>query len=327
MMIRLLALLLALALLPLFATRAGARDAGGQPVALVTAERENVLLAVDLTGGRVLRRVTLPADPENVIAEPGVTTVVVSSKAGAVTLLDWRTLRIVKVFRGFRTPHLAAYAPDSEWAYVTDDSSGELVVIRLARPRIVARLFVGLGAHHLSVTPSGNRLWVALGERARTIAIVDTDHPGRPRLLRRFQPGYTVHDVAFSPDGREVWLTSDDETGVHVVSAANGRLLFTLPVGPPPQHVAFAEDVAALAHRAWLTSGYDSRIVLVDTRSGKIVRVHTAPYGSFNLAASGDLVVTSSLLGGTLSEFSFRLRPLLSVKLADAARDVAVTVW
>jgi len=61
---------------------ASARQTGGVWVALVTAEQQNQLVAVDLSAGKVLRRVSLPADPQNV-AVGEKTVVVVSTKAGA----------------------------------------------------------------------------------------------------------------------------------------------------------------------------------------------------------------------------------------------------
>jgi hypothetical protein len=320
-------LLASLLVAALCAGYAGATRSGGQPVALVTAEQQNQLLAVTLPEGKVIRRVRLPADPENVIAGPGLATIVVSAKAGAVTLLDTRSLRIIKIFRGLRSPHLAAFSPSGAYAYVTDDGSGALVVIQLARPKIVARLFVGTGAHHLAFDPNGRRLWIALGERARTIAIVNTTKHEHPRLLGRFDPGYTVHDLAFSPNGKQIWLTSDDQTNVHVINARTHQLLFRVPAGAPPQHVAFNNQVQGLANRAWLTSGYDSRIELVDTHNGRILGANKTPYGSFNIATNGSLIVTASLLNGTVSEFNETLHHLSTVRVANSTRDVALAVW
>jgi DNA-binding beta-propeller fold protein YncE len=172
-------------------------------VALVTAERQNQLIAVELSTGRTLRRVTVPADPQNVAALAGRshTVIVVSTRAGAVTLLDWKTLKTVKVFHALASPHLAAISPFGKWAYVTDDGRGEFVVIALGTRRIVDRVFVGAGAHHLTISPGGRRAWVALGEHASEIAIVDLTRPAWPRLLRRFSPGFVAHDLTFSPDG------------------------------------------------------------------------------------------------------------------------------
>jgi DNA-binding beta-propeller fold protein YncE len=304
-----------------------AARAGGTPVALVTAETENSLLAVSLDDGHILRRVALPAEPENVVAGVGVTAVVVSARGHAVSLLDWRSLKLIKVFRDFGAPHLAAVAPDGERAYVTDDARGQLVTIKFASKRLVDRLIVGAGAHHLTISPDGRRLWLALGEQARTLVIVDTSKHDSPRILRRFDPGFAVHDLAFSPDGRQVWLTSANSPFVTVVDARNGRRLFTVPAGHPPQHVAFNYAVSNLARYAYISSGYSGRIEMVDARSGHVIRVARVPYGSFNLTTALGLVVTSSLTRGTLTELTDQLRLMRSLKVAPAARDVDVVVW
>jgi DNA-binding beta-propeller fold protein YncE len=304
-----------------------AARAGGSPVALVTAETENALLAISLPEGHVLRRVALPPDPENIVADAGITALVVSARGHAVSLLDSRSLRVVKVLRDFGSPHLAAIAHEGKWAYVTDDRRGQLVTIGLASRRVVARLVVGPGAHHLTISPNGRRLWLALGEQARTVVIVDTTRPNRPRILRRFEPGIGVHDLAFSPDGSQVWLTSSTSHSVTVVGARSGRRLFAVPAGPAPQHVAFNDGVSSLSHFAYITSGYGGRIEKVDSRNGGVLRVAAVPYGSFNLTTAGSLVVTSSLIRGTVTEFDDQLRLMRNVKVAPAARDVGLVVW
>src|SRR5207247_6861846 len=85
--------------------------AAARKLALVTVESQNRLLAVDLASGRSVRRWSLPADPENVEAYAG-QAAVVSTKAGAVTLLDTRTLRVERVIRGLGPPHIAEFSPD-----------------------------------------------------------------------------------------------------------------------------------------------------------------------------------------------------------------------
>jgi DNA-binding beta-propeller fold protein YncE len=302
------------------ATGAVARPSGGTPVALVTAETENELIAVSL---RVLRRVSVPDDPQNVVADEQ-TVVVVSPGAGAVTLLDPRTLRVRKVLRGLGAPHIAALDPSGKWAFVTEDAHGQLDVVSLTRLRIAKRLFVGLGAHHLSVSPLGTRTWIALGERARQIAIVDTSRPAHPRLLRRFDPGFDAHDLAFSPNGSRVWVTSSEDHSIRALSAVTGRRLFSVAAGPPPQHVVFG---AWKRPRAYLTSGYGSRIEMVDPRGGRVLRIASAPYGSFNLTLIGGNVVTSSLLRGAVTYFDSELRLLRTLRVAPAARGVAGVVW
>jgi DNA-binding beta-propeller fold protein YncE len=323
---------LALAALMLPASTAVALPSGGTPVALVTAETENQLIAVSFPDGRVLRRVTVPEDPQNVVANAEVA-IVVSPGSGAVSLLGSRSLEVTKILRGFGSPHLAALAPRlcpgrrppcrSGWAYVTDDSRGELDVISLQRKRVVKRLQVGYGAHHLTVSPDGSRLWIALGERARAIVVVDVSRPWRPRLLARFDPGFLAHDVSFSPNGRRVWVTSSERSSVTVFDSRTLRSLRTIQAGPPPQHVTFG-----LAPRnAYVTSGYGSRIESVDPASGRILRIARVPYGSFNVAPLGSFVVTPSLMRGTVTQLGPSLRVWKSVKVAPATRGIATVVW
>ena len=314
---------LVLAALLLAAPSAVARVSGGTPVALVTAETEHQLIAVEFPHGKVLRRVTVAADPQNVVADQR-TAVVVSPGSGAVTLLDARTLRVRKVLRGFDAPHLAALTPDGKWAFVTDDPRGQLDVVSLTRLRVVKRLYVGAGAHHLSLSPDGQRLWIALGEHARELSIVDVSRPEHPRLLRRFDPGFVAHDLAFSPNGSRVWVTSAQDSSVRVLSSTTGRRLFSVSAGPPPQHVVFG---AWTRPRAYVTSGYASRITMVDPRRGRILRIASAPYGSFNVTLIGGNVVTSSLLRGTVTDFDSDLRLRRTVRIAPAARGVAGVVW
>jgi hypothetical protein len=239
--------------------------------------------------------------------------------AGAVTLLEGDPLRVAKVFRNFGAPHITELAPDGEHAYVTDDARGTLTVIQLSPARVIATVHVGVGAHHMASSPDQRRLWVALGESARTIVIVDTSDPGRPRVLGRLAPGFSAHDLSFSPDGQRVWVSSANGRDVAVFRAADRRLLFRVPVGPAPQHIDFAGAYA------YVTSGYGRRIVRVAAGTGHVISRASAPYGSFELAAADGFVATASLLDGRLAIYTRRLKPLRVVRLAPATRDVTIT--
>lgn len=298
------------------------------PQALVTAETENRLLVVDLPSGRVARRVPLPPDPEDIAATAtGGLVIVVSPRAREVTVLDRATLHPVKSLSGFGAPHIAAIARPGDYAYVTDDARGQVAVIGLYNDKLLAKVAVGAGAHHLSFSPDGRQVWVALGESARQIVILttvvsesrQTVDPGHPRVIGRFAPGFLAHDLAFSPNGREVWITAAKRTAVGVFSARDQRLLFHVPVGPPPQHVAFSGDYA------YVTSGYGGTIEKVAASTGHVIRRARAPYGSFELTAADGYVVSSSLLRGTLAIFNPDLRLLRVVKLAPATREVAIS--
>ena len=310
--------------------RAPARSAG--PQALVTDEAQNRLLVVDLPGGRIARSLPLPADPEDIAASgDGGIVAAVSSMAGKVTVLNRGTLRTLKTFGGFDRPHIVAISPDDEYAYVTDDARGTLTVIRFSVMKVTGTISVGAGAHHLAFSPNERQAWVALGEAARTITLLSTVvrtppppsspiiDPGHPHVIGHFTPGFPAHDLAFSPDGRRVWITSAAGPDVMVFNASNHQVLFRVPVGAPPQHLAF------YGRYAYLTSGYGSTIEKVDAATGHVITRATSPYGSFELAAADGDVATASLLRGTLAVYTPNLTLLHIVKLAPATREVAIS--
>jgi DNA-binding beta-propeller fold protein YncE len=313
-------------------TAVDAARAPAQPQALVTDELQNRLLVVDLPSGRLAASVQLPPDPEDIAASSnsGVV-VVVSSRAGKVTVLKNDTLRKVGTFDRFQQPHIVAISPDGRYAYITDDGRGTLTVIRLSDLKITATVFVGAGAHHLTFSPDERYVWVALGETAHEITILTTAargaagssgviaDPGHPGLIGHLNPGFPAHDLAFSPNGQTVWVTSATGSDVIAFDARTRRPLFRVPVGPPPQHLVFS------GRYAYITSGYGSTIERVDASTGHVIARTGAPYGSFELDAAEGYVVTSSLLRGTLAVYSPALRLLRVVKLAPATREVAIS--
>jgi YVTN family beta-propeller protein len=300
---------------------ASARQTGGGPVALVTAEHQNALFAVDLRSGKVVDRAKLPADPQNV-AIGRETVVVVSTKAHAVTLLDRRSLHVLKVIRSFAEPHIVAIGPGGDLAYVTDDTRGMVNTIDLETRRVTDRLVVGIGAHHMAISPGGGRMWVALGEHASKIAIVSLANPRKPTPVHTFSPGFVAHDLTFTPDTRRVWVTSGVGDSIYALDAKTGRRILTVAVGAAPQHVVFQ------GRFGFATSGYSNRLVRFNIWTGRVLATATTPHGSFNLSAAYDLVVTTSLLDGRLTAFDLGLkRRVRTARPANAARAVALTVW
>jgi DNA-binding beta-propeller fold protein YncE len=294
----------------------------GRPVALVTAETSDEVIAISLgpPGGHVIRRVHL-ADPLMIASGPHGPAVVVNP-SGIVTLLALHSLRPIRVFHSFRTPKVAAVAPNGRFAYVTDEGTGDLTVLDLARREIVGRVFVGREAHHLGISPDGRRIWVALGETATTIVRLDSSNPRKPRVLGPFHPQDGAHDVSFAPDGRTVWVTSPSKPYVAGYSVS-GRHLWTAGAGRPPGHVAFSGS------RALVPSGYGSVLWAFTWSSpSRAPNRASAQYGSFNLATYAGFVVTTSLMTGQVSEYRVGdLHRLWTTKVAPAARYVAISVW
>jgi DNA-binding beta-propeller fold protein YncE len=304
------------------ATATAHRAALGAPVAVVTAETEHAVLEVSAATGRVLRRVPVTGDPTTLAAASTGPVVVCSPAAGTVTLLAWPGLRPVAVLHRFHTPEIAAITPDGEWALVSD-AAGTVSTIELSTHRIVDRVWVGRGAHHMAVNPDQRVAWVALGETASTIVRLDITDPKHLRVAGRLHPRTTSHDLAFSPNGRTVWVTSSNAPYVTIYNAATGRPVATVPAGTAPQHVAFSHTTTPA--RAYIASGYGRSLEMVAIGSGRILHRAALPYGSFNLSTIGSMVATTSLLDGEVTVLNAAdLRPRLSATVAPEAREIVL---
>jgi hypothetical protein len=277
----------ALALAP----EAFARRLGGTPTALVTADLEAHVVAVDVASGRVLERIGTPPGPRS-IETVGNIAVVGHTEHGLVTLIDGGTLNVREVVSGFVQPRYTVGARDSQHAFVTDSGDGTLAVVAVPAGRVVARVDLGGAPRHLSYEPSARVVWVVLGNKSDRIAVVDVSNVTRPRLVRRFVPPILAHDVGFGP-GR-VWVTGG-ATRELVVYAPSGRPR-RLRADAPPQHVTFIGNVVLVA------SGEDGILRAHDARTGRLLRTSRIPRGSYNVESHNVKHAFQSALTPSLSQ-------------------------
>lgn len=267
-----------------------ARSIGGTPLALVTADLESSIVAVNLSSGLVERRIQTPADPRSIETVGGGSALVAHTALGRMTLVDSR-LRVREIEGELGAPRYTAASPGGRYAYVSDSAREEIAVVDVRAQRVVRRTRVGGPVRHLAL--AGTRLWAVLGSIAPTVAILDISRGAHPRLLGRIRPPFNAHDVGFTPGGRRAWLTSGDRERLAIYDARTARLLKTLNGDAPPQHVTF------LGTRAYVTSG-DDGLLRVHRLDGRLLRTARIPVGSYNVQQGWGRILTPSLSQGTL---------------------------
>ncbi len=297
------------------APRALAEMAAGTEVALVTADEEARLVAVDLASGRVRRYVPTLAKPRSIEAV-GPMAVVAHSELGAVSLVRAATLRVEHVLRGFGEPRYTAGHPDGRHAYVSDAKRGEVVVLDVIRGAVLSRVPVGALARHITIDPRGRTLWVALGAKAEEVAVVDVSRRARPRLVDRFRPPFLAHDVGWAPGGNRVWVSSGDRNELALYAARNGRLL-RLTADRPPQHFTFRGELVFVA------SG-ESGTLRVHRVGGEQLRTTAIPDDSYNVQQAHGWVVTPGLGTGTLCALDRSGRVRWQRTIARSSHDACI---
>jgi DNA-binding beta-propeller fold protein YncE len=289
--------------------------AGGDPVALVTADTESRVAVVELSTGRIVRSIPTLPGPRSVESVAGRLGVVCHTAHGAVSLVDGPTLRVRHVLRGFEEPRYTAAAPNGRHAFVSDSGRHEVVTVDVLYGRAVARLAVGGPARHISIDPSGRMIWVSLGSKAEQVAVLDVSRPTAPRLLRRFRPPFLAHDVGIVPGGRHVWVSSGDRGALAVYDRRSGEVLRRLPADAPPQHVTFSGG------SAFVTSGEDGTLRVQSLQDGRVLRRTTIPDGSYNVQEAFGWIVTPSLDRGTLCILDRGGRLRHRVQVAPSSHD------
>jgi DNA-binding beta-propeller fold protein YncE len=310
--------LLAAAAAP-FTLRAELARAATGPVALVTADSDSAVVAVDPFRGHVLRRIATQPDPRS-IERVGATAVIAHTAVGAVSLLHGPSLEVRHVLGSFDEPRYTAAAPDGRHAFVTDSGRADVAVVDVVRGRVVTRLRLGAWPRHISLDPQGRLLWVALGTEARELAVVDVSRPARPRLVAKIRPPFLAHDVGFEPDGRRVWVTSGDRGALAVYDARTRKVVRRLPAGAPPQHVAF------YGGNAYVTSGNDGTLRVQSLRDGRVLRTTGVPVGSYNVQQGWGRILTPSLDHGTLCVLDTRGRLLRRPRVAASSHDACFMI-
>ena len=300
------------------AAPAFARPSGGTPLALVTADLESSVVAVDVSTGRVHSRLPTPADPRS-IESIGQTGALVAHTAGGRMVLIDSDLRVHPIAGAFGAPRYTAVSPDSRLAYVTDSAREEIVVVEVLGRRVVGRVDVGGPGRHLGIDRDGTRLWVALGSKATALAVLSLAEPRRPRVVGTIRPPFLAHDVGFTPGGRRVWVTSGDRRRIAIYDARTGQLVRTIAGDAPPQHVTFMGD------RAFVTSG-DDAVLRVHALDGRLLRSTPVPVGSYNVQHGHRWILSPSLSEGTLCSFTARGAPLHELRVARSSHDACFIV-
>jgi hypothetical protein len=282
-----------------FALRVG-REA---PVALVTCDSEARLGVVDLQRFRVIGSIPTLPDPRS-IERVGAVALVCHTAVGALSIVARDGVR--HVIRGLGEPRYTAAHPDGVHAFVTDSGRSGLVVVDVARGRIVDRLRLPGWARHVTISADGRIVWAALGTASAHVAVVHTSPLRRAGLLT---PGFPAHDVGRAPDGR-LWITSGKE---RVLAGGDARLA----ADRAPQHVAFG------AGRVFVTSGASGTLHVL-TPSGRVLARRSIPVGSYNVQFAANRLVTPSLGGGTLTVLDAHGRVLAVVRVAGSCHDACI---
>lgn len=116
--------------------------------------RDQTVTAVDTQEFRLMNSAPTPRPVTGLTATPDSDTLVAAyEESGVIATLDaWTKQETHRITAGAGTPDIFVH-PTGRCAYVTESTTGQIAVIDLEKPRVVARVASGEGVNDLEYTP------------------------------------------------------------------------------------------------------------------------------------------------------------------------------
>ena len=201
---------------------------------LYVAQSDGVL-AIDLATNTATANLVPSNRGHDAMAVPG-SGLVIASNGGAntVTLFDGATGKIAATLPVGTRPDAIAWDPATRTAWVMTPGSGDISVVDPFKAKVLGSIAVG-GSLELGAADGRGRMYVNVEDR-NEVAVLDTRNR---RVISRFPlagcDGPT--GIVFAQAANEI--VSACANGVAIVSAPDGHLVATLPVGKGPDGAAY----------------------------------------------------------------------------------------
>jgi len=187
-----------------------------------------VVSAIDLKTGHVLRSVDVPAEPYTTVVSPDGAVLYVSLWGGAkILLLDAKTLVPRGEIAVGEHPNAMALSKDGKRLFVACANTNAVWAIDVEGRRAAEQISIGLfpkappgsTPNHVSLSPDEKRLLVANADN-NTVAVIDVSKPAASQVEGFIPTGWYPTAAMFSHDGSRIFVLS----GKGLTSQANPRL-------------------------------------------------------------------------------------------------------
>ncbi|MEI6159537.1 MAG: beta-propeller fold lactonase family protein [Roseococcus sp.] len=232
----------------------------------------NELFFLDPQTGEIRRRERI-SNPYHLEYSPnGRYLVVASLRRDQIDIYDAETLALLQRFRQPDKPSHVAFSPDSRFAYVTLQGTGQVAAVDMSTRATI--WIQDVGPEPAGIIWHRGRLLIGLMGRTDFVTL----DPETREVRSAFQVGRGAHNVFPSPDGLTLYATSRVDSRIAQVDAATleVRRVFDVPGGP--DCIAFDADGRLYATLRWI-----GRVVVLDTNTGEQaqIRVGRSPHGIF----------------------------------------------
>lgn len=269
-------------------------------------ERGNTISVIDLSTGEV-KSIATPISPHNVqVSRDGRLVLVVGPVAamtgnqapmqmnddgrmerGRLLILDAVTLAVesaTDIEIGRHPAHVIADA-QANMAYVTNSEDGNVLVIDIARKKLVGDVRTGIFPHGLRMSPDGKEIYVA-NVNDNSVSVVNVS---QSREVARIPVGKAPVQVAFTPDGRRAYVTLRDENSVAVIDTTQRKKIASVAVGRSPIQVFATPDGRHIyAANQGTEASPDNTVSVIETAGNSVIATVETGMGAHGVVVSDD---------------------------------------
>ena len=175
---------------------------------------------VELPGGKITRRIDLPAEPTGLVLNPDGTRLIVTCAApkSTVVVIDTISGQVTARIAAGHTAMGPAIAPDGKRLYVCNRFTGDVSVIDLAAGKEVTRVKAVREPVAAAVTPDGKAVLVAnhlpntrtdplfMGTVAPVVTVIDV-RTHETSAIQLPRGSHSLRGLCVSPDGKYAYVT------------------------------------------------------------------------------------------------------------------------
>ena len=165
----------------------------------------------------------------------------------AVSVIDARTRRVIKIIDVGTGPRFIAVSPDGRKALVANfgtffDADNTVVVIDTASDQVVATITVGKRPFAIAITPDNRRAYVA-NSADNTISVIDLSANTVTTIgAAANYTGVEPVAIVITSDGKRAFVANRGSNNLSMLDLQSNQVLRTEPVGVKPTGLALHPD-------------------------------------------------------------------------------------
>jgi YVTN family beta-propeller protein len=200
----------------------------------------NSVSVIDTATNTVVATLTVGPNPQGVATTPDGASVWVAIATGEIVVIDTATNTITTSFPvAFFNQLLGiAFTPDGAFAYVSNASAGNCLVVDTATHAIIATIPTGAGPFDSAITPDGSTVYQA--NQSGSVSVIDT---ATNTVVATVPPGGAATGIDVTPDGSFAYVSIASANQVAVIDTATNTVVATVPVGAVPIGLAIARVI------------------------------------------------------------------------------------